>query len=194
MGLGTDRKWGIRRVLNTLDLNPEVESTGIRDDIGAAAWGFGTALPTAAEAKWPGRSFFHTTERTWYVCDHNGQWLAVGGQYAVALGTFGTVATGYAFENTEGASYVYRSGKRVDIRLRIKRSSGALSHGEPVFTTSSAYRPAGIGAWPLAAIQAGGAASASVVAAVLNQSGTISPLSPSGVSTTLEVSGAFYLP
>lgn len=193
MGLGTDRKWGIRRILNTLGPNPEAESTGIRDDLGAAVFASGTQTPTAAEDKWPGRAFWHTTELTWYVCDGT-NWLPVGGQRTIALGTFGTLASGYVYDTAGGASYVYRAGKRVDVRLRVRKSSGVLVHGEPVLTTTAAYRPAGIGPWPFAALQSGGGAAANAVAAVLNESGTVAPLSPSGVSVVLELSGSYYLP
>lgn len=192
MGLTSSRTKGVRKLADGQKPTIRADVSGIIDDLLDSMFGAGATLPTGA-ALWVGRPFFHTTEKTWYVSDGEG-WFPVGATRPLDLSTFGTPASGYAFDNTNGASYVYRSGRRIDIRLRLQRTSGVLTHGAAVFNVASAFLPAGAGAWPLAAVQAGGAGNAQAVAAVLNASGSVAALSPNGSTTVLEVSGFYFIP
>lgn len=194
MALTTAKTKGIRKLADGQAPTIRADIAGIVDDIGAAAWPNGTVLPSAAADKWPGRLFFHDTEDTLYVCSDSLVWLPVGGLVTVDLAALGAPAAGYSYDTAGGASYAWRSGKRVDLRLRIKRTSGVLVHGEKVFQVSTAFLPSGAGAWPLAAVQAGGAAAAAAVGGVLDAAGSVHPLSPNGTSTTLEVNGSYYIP
>lgn len=191
MGLSQERDRGIRAVTNTTAPNPEAESEGIRADLIAAIWPSGTSLPTAESEKWDGRLFWHEGQSVLYVCDGT-NWLAVGGTYAVPLGSFGTLDSDYEFDATGGASYVYRSGKRIDVRMRLRRKTGAVVHGETLFTIATAFRPAGVGAWPLAGVQAG-SGNARVIAVVLNQSGTLAALNPEGTPNVVELNGSYFI-
>lgn len=191
--LTTTRTKGVRKLANAQAPTIRADIAGIVDDIAAAAYPSGSALPSASADKWPGRSFWHTTEKTWYVCDGT-TWLPVGGQQTIPLASFGEPAPGYEYDTAGGASYVYQSGRRIDVRLRVRRTSGVLSHGDYVFQTEVEFTPAGAGAWVLPAVQAGGAATASAVGASLTSSRLLIPLSPNGTSTTLEVNGSYYIP
>lgn len=192
--LGTTKFKGIRKLANAQTPTLRADISGIVDDIGASVFASGSTLPSATADKWAGRTFFHTVEDTYYVCSDTLTWLPVGGERLLTLSSFGAPASGYAYDTAGGASYVRRSGKRIDLRLRIARGTGVLGHGVKVFQAAAAYLPAGSGAWPLASIQSGGAQSASVVGAVIDAAGSIHPLSPSGISDTLEVCGAYYIP
>lgn len=195
MALSPDRVRGIRKMLNTGGINPEADTGGIRDDIASAVWPEGTSLPSAAADKWEGRLFWHTVQSVLYVCDGT-NWLPVGGTYEVPVGTFGSATTNYELDATGGASYVYRSGRRIDVRLRLRRKTGTVVHGEVAFQIASGFRPAGIGAWPLAGIQATSpnTESARAVGIVLNQAGGVQALTPTGNSNVIEFSGSYFLP
>lgn len=67
MGLGNDRDRNIRKVLNSLAPNPEAESEGIRGDLIAAVWGWGSAFPTGDGQLWYGRQFWRTDLRAGFV-------------------------------------------------------------------------------------------------------------------------------
>lgn len=193
MALGTQRFRGLRKLAAGMAMTIRNDWSGLVDDINAAVWGSGSTLPTATGDKWVGRRFFHTTEQTDYICDGT-TWRPAAGEYEVPLASFGAPASGYFIETTGGSSYVYRNGKKIDFRLRIQRTSGELAHAGTVFVVATAFRPRGVGQWPLAAIQSEGGQTARAVAAVVNAAGAIYPLTPSGVSTTIEVAGSFYMP
>jgi hypothetical protein len=152
----------------------------------------GDTLPTSTEAKVIGRLFYKTDEMQLYVYT-GAVWAPVGGRVNITPAAFMNLASGYSLiNNASSTPYIYRTGKRMDFKLRIQRNA-PLSHGGVIATIRSPYTPLGTGAVAIPALQSGGNASASTVGCgILGQNATIVTYGTDRTSDVIELAGAYF--
>lgn len=174
--LGSDRNHGIRKVVNGLGVNPEVESDGIRSDIVAAVWGGGTVPPTASAEVWRGRIWTDASGALWY---HTGaKWVRLTPLVAA-------VSSQNAY-TVEAASYCQRVGDMVHFAAVVNRAAGITAVN--VCSIPAAFAPSA--SVTLAGIASQGGA-AQLATVVVNADGTVKNWTAAAPNTNLAFSGAW---